>query len=67
MDMKKYVTDINNKIYFEEQEVNDVKNVDEEIKVYKSKQISFFSGMGGALTPSSTINQYSSPMRWSRR
>ena len=56
MDMKKYVTDINNKIYFEEQEVNDVKDIDEEIKVYKSKQISFFSGMGGALTPSSTIN-----------
>ena len=56
MDMKKYVTDINNKIYFKEQEINDVNDIDEEIKVYKSKQISFFSGMGGALTPSSTIN-----------
>ena len=54
--MKKYVTDINNKLYFEEQEVcKDIKAT-EEIKVYKSKQISFFSGMGGALTPSSTIN-----------
>ena len=54
--MKKYVTDINNKIYFEEDYAHSINTYDENVKVYKSKTISFFSGIGGALTQSSTIN-----------
>ena len=54
--MKKYVTDINNKIYFEEDYAHSINTYDENVKVYKSKTISFFSGIGGALTQSSTVN-----------
>ena len=56
MSMKKYVTDINNKLYFKEDYIHSINKYDEQIKVYKSKCISFFSGMGGALTQASTIN-----------
>ena len=54
--MKKYVTDINNKIYFEEDYAHSINTYDENVKVYKSKTISFFSGIGGALTQASTVN-----------
>lgn len=56
MYMKKYVTDINNKIYFEVDYAHSINTYDENVKVYKSKTISFFSGIGGALTQSSTVN-----------
>jgi len=54
--MKKYVTDINNKLYFQEDYVHSINTYDEQIKLYKSKSISFFSGMGGALTQASCYN-----------
>ena len=54
--MKKYVTDINNKLYFKEDYIHSINKYDEQIKVYKSQSISFFSGMGGALTQASTVN-----------
>ncbi len=56
MYMKKYVTDINNKRYFEEDYAHSINTYDENVKVYKSKTISFFSGIGGALTQASTVN-----------
>ena len=56
MFMKKVVTDILNKKRYEEDNLNKVNEVDEVIKISKNKIVTFFSGLGGALTPASTIN-----------
>ena len=54
--MKKFVTNINKGIKFDEGELINVKDIDEEIVINPNKTISFFSGMGAALTPASTAN-----------
>ena len=52
--MKKYITDINNDILFEETNINKTKTIDETIEV--KNKISHFDGMGAALTQASTVN-----------
>ncbi len=52
--MKKYVTDIANDIWYEEELISDIDNIDETVEV--KDKISFFEGMGGALTQASTVN-----------
>ena len=52
--MKKYITDINNDILFEETKINKTKIIDETIEV--KNKILHFDGMGAALTQASTVN-----------
>ena len=52
--MKKYVTEILNNIWYEEKDVEVITSINETITV--KDKISFFEGMGGALTQASTIN-----------
>ena len=54
--MKKIVTDIRNGIVYQEDEVNKIISIDEDIEVDKKSIVTFFSGMGAALTPASTSN-----------
>jgi glucosylceramidase len=56
MFMKKYVTEISKNIKFKEDELVNVKTIDEELSINLNNTTSFFSGMGAALTPASTIN-----------
>lgn len=54
MSMKKYVTDINNELLFEEVNINEPDTINEVVEVNDIK--SRFDGMGGALTQASNIN-----------
>jgi len=55
--MKKYITDINNNIYIEESNINNIKNKNI-IEVNVDNIISKYIGMGSALTESSAYNYH---------
>ena len=56
MYMKKYVTDIKNNKYFNEEELSKIRVIDEKITIDFDNTYTFFSGIGGALTQSSNYN-----------